>query len=872
MSAGGPPSSGHLAELRPVRLTFGIFNQSAPWTDQQTLSWPQLVSLLTSHQTGPKEGSCVVPAIFRGTRRHKADADQIDVVFLDSDSGATLEEIVAAVRAKGWAAVISSTHSHGTTRTTVRRTAWEKFARGEQGREAALLIGQKGLKASIARDARIVEESADTVTFEHQPCPKFRIALPLLRPWVAADYANQGLANAAWKERIEALAGALSLEHDQACTDTSRLFYLPRSPQGGVAPETISVDGAPCDLFGLAAHVAPQTARKSRLSAPREAQPREMLLFTDAATGEVIDLIDWARAHGSRFKIAAALAARRPDVLTSRVVDRTKVHLECVNADAHTTTHADAATFIMDAGTSSNGGFVYHCRHAHCDGRDRLQFLRQMLERGWLAVADLTDPAFLIAPIDTAPAAGQADGTSNAGPEDGSSFLLTEHGVAQEFARRHGQNLRYCHDTGAWFRWTGHRWQQDKTKLAFHWARHLSAELSRPAPFKTKAVTGKAAFAGAVERFAQADRTFAVMSEIWDADPFLLGTPTGVVDLRTGKLRKAERKDYITRQAMVAPDFSGGRQLWDRFLAEATLGDTGLQRFLQQVAGYCLTGDVREHALFFVYGPGGNGKSVFLNVLTGLMGDYATTAAMDTFTASVTDKHPTDLAMLKGARVVSASETEEGRAWAESRIKQMTGGDPIRARFMRQDFFEYRPQFKLIIVGNHKPVLRNVDDAARRRFNIIPFVHKPQAPDRQLEQKLRAEWPAILAWAIEGASDWLNNGLVRPAVVAEATNEYFTEQDSVRQWVEECCDTGGRGLCATTAALFASWSVYAMANGEKPGSAKWFSQILHRHGYEPVTETPGHRKKRGFLRIAVKNVDTSAQWQNRMEAEHGVSF
>ncbi len=225
----------------------------------------------------------------------------------------------------------------------------------------------------------------------------------------------------------------------------------------------------------------------------------------------------------------------------------------------------------------------------------------------------------------------------------------------------------------------------------------------------------------------------------------LLGTPAGVVVLRSGVLRPAGRSDYITRQTAVAPDLSAEQTLWHRFLDEATLGDTGLQRFLQQVAGYCVTGDVREHALLFVYGPGGNGKSVYLNVLAGVMGDYAMTAAMNTFTASVTDKHPTDLAMLQGARMVSASETGEGRAWAESRIKQMTGGDPIRARFMRQDFFEYRPQFKLVIVGNHKPLLRNVDAAARRRFNIIPFVHTPPAPNRQLEKKLKREWPAILA-------------------------------------------------------------------------------------------------------------------------------
>src|SRR3954470_14800580 len=215
----------------------------------------------------------------------------------------------------------------------------------------------------------------------------------------------------------------------------------------------------------------------------------------------------------------------------------------------------------------------------------------------------------------------------------------------------------------------------------------------------------------------------------------------GTVDLRTGELRAHGREDRITKQSAVtpAPVLHDDHPLWTKFLNEATKGDQELQRFLKQMAGYCLTGDLREHALFFIYGPGGNGKGVFLNTIVKVLGDYATTAAMDTFTASHGDKHPTDLAKLRGARMVTSSETEEGRAWAESRIKQMTGGDRISARFMRQDFFEFLPQFKLMIIGNHKPVLRNVDDAARRRFNIIPFNRKPANPDADLMQKLMAE-------------------------------------------------------------------------------------------------------------------------------------
>jgi putative DNA primase/helicase len=239
---------------------------------------------------------------------------------------------------------------------------------------------------------------------------------------------------------------------------------------------------------------------------------------------------------------------------------------------------------------------------------------------------------------------------------------------------------------------------------------------------------------------------------------------------------------------LVAPS-PDGCPLWLQFLSEATGNDDGLIRFLRQWCGYCLTGIINQHALLFVYGDGGNGKSVFLNAETTIMKDYAVISAMETFTSSNNDKHPTELAMLRGARLVTASETEAGKAWAEARIKQITGGDPITARFMRQDFFTYMPQFKLTIIGNHKPTLHNIDEAARRRFNIVPFTRKPAISDPQLGEKLMAEAPGILQWMIEGCLDWQKNGLVRPASVTEATDEYFSDQEVFPRWLEEECIT-----------------------------------------------------------------------------------
>jgi putative DNA primase/helicase len=229
----------------------------------------------------------------------------------------------------------------------------------------------------------------------------------------------------------------------------------------------------------------------------------------------------------------------------------------------------------------------------------------------------------------------------------------------------------------------------------------------------------------------------------------------------------------------------------------------------------------------FVYGPGGNGKTVFVNTIAGIVGSYATVAPMDTFMASIGDRHPTDLAMMRGARLVTASETEEGRAWAESRIKQMTGGEPIAARYMRQNFFTYRPRFKLLLIGNHKPVLKNVDEAVRRRFRLVPFVRKPANPDPRLADKLREEWPAILRWMIEGCLAWQRDGLGQPEAVKAASDEYFDQQDTFGAWAAERCVFAGH-LQERPFALLGDYNAWAEKNGERPANRRRLREWLER--------------------------------------------
>jgi putative DNA primase/helicase len=356
----------------------------------------------------------------------------------------------------------------------------------------------------------------------------------------------------------------------------------------------------------------------------------------------------------------------------------------------------------------------------------------------------------------------------------------------------------------------------DDTLHAFNRARYICREAASKANEpRVRMAVASANTVAAVERLAKADRRLAATTDQWDTDPLLLNTPEGILDLRTGEMRPARIHDYTTKITAIAP--AGECPTWLTFLCRVTNGDEELIAFLRRVCGYALTGITHEHALFFLYGTGGNGKGVFISTVTGILADYHKSAPIETFTASQSERHPTDLAGLRGARLVTATETDEGRRWAESKIKVLTGGDKIAARFMRQDFFEFVPSFKLIIAGNHKPGLRSVDEAIRRRFHLIPFsvTIPPAERDRTYSEKLRAEWPGILSWMIQGCLEWQASGLQPPEVVKAATASYLEAEDGIATWIDECCQCDPQAW-ESRADLFASWAGWAKNAGPSP--------------------------------------------------------
>jgi putative DNA primase/helicase len=438
--------------------------------------------------------------------------------------------------------------------------------------------------------------------------------------------------------------------------------------------------------------------------------------------------------------------------------------------------------------------------------------------------------------------------------------VFSEKELAEAFVASKAGNVLYCHDgQPSWLIWTGSHWERDKTAAPFDMVASFCKSVAATCnDYKIRKQVGGSRFCRGVEIFAQADRSVAVSCDAFDQDPWLLGTPGGTIDLRVGQLRAADPADRITRVTAVTPAPAGAPSpQWENFLHEATGGDRELRDFLQRYAGYGLTGLTTEQCLLFVFGLGGNGKGVFANVTRRLMGAYATVAAMSTFVSKAFEAHLEELASLDGARLVTASETEDGRNWDEVRVKQLTGGDTIRARFMRSNSYAFKPGFKLLFIGNSTPNLAHLDDAWRRRFHLAEFDHKPANPDPHLEDRLiDEEGPQILRWAIDGCLRWQEDGLRPPASVKAATAEYFAEQDVFGAWLSERCDVepDNPHKKESSARLYESWCIYAHGRQQKPGTPQSFGREMRRKGLlsKKIRAVGG----KGYEGVQLKTVET----------------
>jgi len=444
--------------------------------------------------------------------------------------------------------------------------------------------------------------------------------------------------------------------------------------------------------------------------------------------------------------------------------------------------------------------------------------------------------------------------------EPRADFHLTDMGNAERLVKRCGSDLHYCHPWRQWMIWDGARWQEDTTGVVMGYAKStVRAMYAEAGNIEDK--NDRKTFLAFVLRSEQKDRLKAmvelaaseegipVLPEKLDADPWLFNVANGTINLRTGELRPHRREDLLTKLSPVVYDETAKCPRWEQFLDEIMCGNQNLISFLQKAAGMSLTGDTSEHVLFTLYGTGRNGKSTLLNTLLSVMGDYGTQAAPDLLMAKRGDRHPTELADLFGRRLVVSIESEQDRRLAESLVKQLTGGDKVTARRMREDFWSFAPTHHLWLATNHKPQIHGTDVAIWSRIKLIPFnvqfLDGDPRQDKQLGQKLLSELPGILRWCVYGCLAWQREGLGVPEEVKRATEDYRTEQDILGSFIEDCCVVD-RFATATVKDLYAAFSAWCERNGEHAVAQRSFGMRLAERGFERGKGSGGVRIWKGI--------------------------
>ncbi|HEY3897962.1 MAG TPA: phage/plasmid primase, P4 family [Chthoniobacter sp.] len=425
------------------------------------------------------------------------------------------------------------------------------------------------------------------------------------------------------------------------------------------------------------------------------------------------------------------------------------------------------------------------------------------------------------------------------------SYTANDTGRARRFIDYYVDRLRYVPKFGKWMIWDGHRWRIDEdgaiTRLAMEHSQALIALASRiPEAGARRLAVQEALSMGNLRRIqhtlelASAEGRIVVPHTELDADPWLLGVQNGVVDLRTGAFRAGRRTDLLTKCAGTSYEEAADCPRWRGFLEEVLGGDAERLSYLQKAVGYSLTGETTEQCFFFLYGSGKNGKSVFTEILHRLFGEYAQRAPSSLLTASIHGREPThEIARLRGARLVIGSETEEGAWLAESRVKDITGGDTLTGRCLYQEAFDFTPTLKLWMFGNHKPRIRGTDDGIWRRIRLLPFtVQIPEERrDPQLTAKLSEELPGILRWALAGVRAWQENGLRAPAIVTEAGAEYRQEEDCLGDFLAEEIVTGLTKR-TSVAEVFARYQTWAERVGQAVMSQQKLSRRLGERGFQ----------------------------------------
>lgn len=464
---------------------------------------------------------------------------------------------------------------------------------------------------------------------------------------------------------------------------------------------------------------------------------------------------------------------------------------------------------------------------------------------GWLGLRRPLDP---VAALGFDPAASPPNGASTSAapslPSPGKSPMRTDQGNGERFIAQHRQSVCCVHYSASqqtWHTWDGTRWASDRGGVVDQLAQRTVRTIYLEAAKEPNDDERKALARWAHESESQGRRSAMLASarpwlmtqqEKLNIDPWLLNCPNGTINLRAGTLQPHRREDYITKLAGAPFDPAADCPTWLAFLDQIMAGRQDVIDFLQRALGYSLTGDVSEHVLLFLYGTGRNGKSTFLQAVRDVLGDYGLQAAPDMLLSKPSAQHPTERADLYQMRFVTTIEAGAGRKLDEPLVKLLTGGDPIRARRMREDFWEFLPTHKLWLAANHKPEVRGTDQGIWSRICLIPFEVTIGAAtmDKHLGEKLHAEAAGILRWMAEGCQIWQRDGLKPPVFVQQATTRYRVEMDVLADFLAECCELGDTFYCPS-GELYKEYERWCVENSERGASQRAFAFALEERGF-----------------------------------------
>ncbi len=428
--------------------------------------------------------------------------------------------------------------------------------------------------------------------------------------------------------------------------------------------------------------------------------------------------------------------------------------------------------------------------------------------------------------------------------EPGSEHAETELGNARRLVDLLDGGARYEPASRDWFIWDGRRWARDDEGQIIRQAKRVvdsllstaklvndSDTLKRRVAFAHKSQSA-ARISGMLE-LAKTEPGVPIKFDAFDRHPHLLNVSNGMIDLRTGQLVPHDRDAFSTHVLDIDFDPSATCPVFERFVADVLAHDAELIEYVQRAIGYASTGETREQCFFVLHGEGANGKSTFLNAIRSVLGSYAKHTPTDTLVAKAGGAS-NDLARLAGTRFVTASEANADQRLADALLKQVTGDEPIVARFLFKEFISFRPTFKLFLATNQLPQVNGSDPAMWRRIRTIPFtrVFAPEQQDRELADKLFTERAGILAWIARGAVSWYNSGLPTPAAVQLANAEYRSEMDSVGQFIDERCDIAA-DASVSASSLYASYRFHSNDNGRSPVNPTVFGRTLTTRGFTP---------------------------------------